>query len=267
MCVDTEMRLSVMVKMLFLDIETLPHHAAVWGLWGQNVGIKQIIKPGRTTCAAWKWLGAKKIGFAAEWHPIKEQESWFCYKEFLTRLHEVLDGADVVVTYNGKRFDIPTLYKEFVLYDLPPPSPFHHIDLYQTVKRQFRWASNKLDFVCQQLGLGAKVHHKGQELWTDVEAGCPKAQKVMERYNRGDVTLLEKLYNRLKPWIKGLPNFALMQEKTGIVCPSCGSEDIEFRGWRYTKTRRYRRFCCNSCHSWGSLPQADKDFHAETTST
>jgi hypothetical protein len=257
--------------MLFLDIETKANKAAVWGLWGQNIGINQIIEPGRTICAAWKWQGKKGVDFTCEWwwESLVERgmQDGPAYAGFLKQLHEILDEADVVVTYNGKRFDVPTLYREFVLHGLKPPSPFHHIDLYQTVRRQFRFASNKLDFICQQLGLGAKTHHKGMDLWNEVEAGCPKAQRTMERYNRNDVVLLEKLYNHIKPWIKGLPNFALMQEKTGIVCPSCGSEDIEFRGWRYTKTRRYRRFCCNSCHSWGSLPQADKDFHAETTST
>lgn len=256
-----------MVKLVFLDLETQSHLVRSWGLFNQNISINQIKQPGRTICAAWKWQGKKGVEFASEWQPTAEDESWFCYKDFLSKLHKVLDEAAVLVTYNGKRFDVPTVYKEFVLHGLPPPAPFHHIDLYQTVRRQFRFASSKLDFICQQLGLGAKTHHKGMDLWNEVEEGCPKAQRTMERYNKNDVVLLEKLYNHIKPWIKNLPNFALMQERAGLVCPSCGSEDIEFRGWRYTKTRRYRRFCCGSCHSWGSLPQADKDFHAETTST
>lgn len=249
-------------KILFLDIETLPHHAAVWGLWGQNVGIKQIIKPGRTTCAAWKWGDNKKVDFAAEWSreqtPLPwSDETW--YAHFLQKLHSVLDEADIVVTYNGKRFDIPTLYKEFVQHGLNPPAPFHHIDLYQTVKRQFRWASNKLDFVCQQLGLGSKVHHKGQELWTDVEAGCPKAQRLMEKYNRGDVILLEKLYKKLLPWIKSHPSIPLLSGDSSLACPSCGSRHVQERGWRTTKTRRYKRLFCNSCGSWSSETTSDKE--------
>jgi DNA polymerase elongation subunit (family B) len=259
-----------LVRILFLDIETLPHHAAVWGLWGQNVGIKQIIKPGRTTCAAWKWGSDKKVDFAAEWQPMEERSDWFSYKDFLKKLHRVLDEADIIVTYNGKRFDIPTLYKEFVQHDLPPPAPFHHIDLYQTARRQFRWASNKLDFVCQQLGLGSKVHHKGQELWTDVEAGCPKAQRVMEKYNRGDVILLERLYKRLLPWIKSHPSLSLLGERTEApespVCPSCGGHHLQHRGYRTTKTRRYKRFQCNDCGSWSSETIADKDIKAGVVS-
>lgn len=251
-------------KILFLDIETLPHHAAVWGLWGQNVGIKQIIKPGRTTCAAWKWGGDKKVDFTAEWYEYDlSDKGGEGYAAFLRVLHQVLDLADIVVTYNGKRFDIPTLYKEFVQHGLNPPAPFHHIDLYQTVKRQFRWASNKLDFVCQQLGLGSKVHHKGQELWTDVEAGCPKAQRLMEKYNRMDVVLLEKLYKRLLPWIKGHPTVSLLEGRTDAPsCPSCGGTHLQHRGYRTTKTRRYKRYQCISCGSWSSETISDKEIVA-----
>ena len=254
------------VKLVFLDLETQSHLVRSWGLFNQNISINQIQQPGRTICAAWKWQGKKGVEFAAEWHSVDESESWFCYKEFLKQLHSVLDAADVLVTYNGKRFDVPTVYKEFVLHGLPPPAPFHHIDLYQTVRRQFRFASSKLDFICQQLGLGAKTQHRGMSLWNEVEEGCPKAQRTMERYNKQDVVLLEKLYNHIKPWIKNHPNLALLEEKQGIVCPTCGSDDIEFRGYRYTKTRRYRRFQCQSCCAWSSVTASDKEVVGETTS-
>ena len=171
----------------------------------------------------------------------------------------------MVVTYNGKKFDVPTLYREFVLHKLQPPSPFHHIDLYQTVRRQFRFASNKLDFVCQQLGLGAKTHHKGMGLWNEVEAGCLKARRVMERYNKQDVKLLERLYVHIRPWIKNHPSLSLIAERVGMVCPTCSSDDLEFRGFRYTRTRRYRRFKCKSCGAWGSMTASEKDVVGSTT--
>lgn len=259
-------------RILFLDIETKAHKAAVWGLWGQNVGINQIIEPGRTICAAWKWGGERQVNFACEWwweqweaRGLKEGEG---YVGFLKQLHEVLDQADIVVTYNGKKFDIPTLYKEFVQHGLGPPAPFHHIDLYQTVKRQFRWASNKLDFVCQQLGLGSKVHHKGMDLWNDVEKGCPKAQRLMEKYNRGDVVLLEKLYKRLLPWVKGHPTVSLLEGRTDAHnCPSCGGHHLQERGYRTTKTRRYKRYQCQDCGSWSSETISDKEVVAGVVCT
>lgn len=250
-------------KILFLDIETGPTKAAVWGLWGQNVGINQIIEPGRTICAAWKWGGGKGVEFAAEWQPVEERSDWFSYLDFLKKLHVVLDEADIVVTYNGKKFDIPTLYKEFVQYKITPPAPFHHIDLYQTCRRQFRFVSNKLDFICQQLGLGAKTSHKGMQLWTDVGNGCPKAQRLMERYNKQDVVLLEKLYKHIRPWIKGHPTVSLLEGRTETpACPSCGGNHLQERGYRTTKTRRYKRYQCQDCGSWSSETVSDKEIVA-----
>jgi DNA polymerase elongation subunit (family B) len=253
-------------KILFLDIETQSHLVRAWGLFNQNISINQIQKPGRTLCAAWKWSGGRCVDFASEWD-AQAHDGW-SYVEFLKELHLILDEADIVVTYNGKRFDIPTLYKEFVQHGLNPPSPFHHIDLYQTVKRQFRWASNKLDFVCQQLGLGAKVHHKGMDLWNEVEQGCPKAQKVMEKYNRMDVVLLEKLYKRLLPWIKNHPTVSLLEGHSGAAkCPSCGGHHLQERGYRTTKTRRYKRYACMDCGSWSSETVSDKEVVAGVVCT
>ncbi len=37
----------------------------------------------------------------------------------------------------------------------------------------------------------------------------PAAWKVMEKYNKQDVLLLEKVYDRLLPWIKSHPNHHL----------------------------------------------------------
>ena len=89
---------------------------------------------------------------------------------------------------------------------LDPPSQFKQLDLLQTTRQQFRFPSNKLDYVSQQLGLGSKTKHMGMEMWRDCMDGCPKAWKIMKRYNMQDVRLTEKYYKRLLPWIKNHPN-------------------------------------------------------------
>jgi DNA polymerase elongation subunit (family B) len=169
-----------------------------------------------------------------------------------------MDEADAVVTYNGNRFDIPTLQREFLLSGLPPPSPSKSIDLYRTVKRQFRFASNKLDFVCQQLGLGSKTHHKGMDLWTGVEAGDAASRKTMTTYNKQDVFLLEKLYNRLLPWIPNHPNVSLYNNLTEKACTNCGSVNVQKRGLSHSKIATYQRYQCSDCGGWSRERVADK---------
>ncbi len=78
-------------------------------------------------------------------------------QKMLDSVHKLLDEADAIVHYNGSRFDIPILHKEFLLAGMPPPAPAKQIDLLQVARRQFRFVSNKLDYVSQALGLGSKT--------------------------------------------------------------------------------------------------------------
>lgn len=230
------------MKVLFLDIETAPHRVYAWGLYGQDIAINQIEEPGYTICFAAKWRGASKVMFSSLHKDGKAK--------MLSDVWELLDAADVVVHYNGLKFDIPTLNQEFVASRMRPPSPAKHVDLYQVAKRRFRLASNKLDFVATHLGLTGKVQHKGMELWRDCMADMPSAWKTMERYNKRDVTLLEEVYDVLLPWIPNHPNVALYDNAQAPCCPNCGSFNLQRRGFHVAKTMRYQRFSCNDCGSW-----------------
>ena len=226
-------------KILFFDIETAPNVVYAWGLFDQNISIDQIVAHGHVLCVAWKWQGGK-----TEYIRISRNE-----KKALSKIHQLLDEADFVVHYNGTKFDVPTLHREFVLNGLPPPSPVKEIDLLKTVRRKFKFTSNKLDYVCQRLGLGNKVHHKGMKLWSDCMADDSTAWSVMEKYNKQDVNLLEKLYVRLLPWIPNHPNVtAYAPASTG--CPRCGSSKYQSRGVYRSATLTYNRYQCTSCKGW-----------------
>lgn len=235
-------------NVLLLDIETAPLTAYVWGLFDQNVSIDQIVEHGHILCVSWKWLGSSKV----EYVKVVGNEA-----AGLKKVHDALDLADYVIHYNGTKFDIPTLHREFLLNELHPPSPVREIDLLRAVRRKFRFSSNKLDYVCQRLGLGNKVHHKGMSLWKDCMSGKSAAWKVMKEYNIHDVVLLEKLYKKLLPWIPNHPNttmFALDK----LSCPRCSSTHYLKRGLQHTATRTYQRYRCDNCHSWFRSVKSEK---------
>lgn len=230
------------IKVLLLDIETAPNLVHVWGLWQQNVAINQIISSGYVLCWSAKWLGEKEVFFDSTYQSRS--------KKMIVGIHKLMDEADAIVHYNGTKFDIPTLNKEFLLRGLNPPSPSKEIDLLKTARGRFRFSSNKLDFIAQQLGLGKKTPHIGHQLWIDCMAKIPEAWATMEKYNKNDVVLLEKVYHKLLPWIKNHPNVNAFNGVDGVACPNCGSDKAQSRGYAVTTTLMYRRLHCKSCGNW-----------------
>lgn len=228
------------MNILLLDIETAPNRAYVWGLFDQNISANQVEESSYVLCWSAKWLGAKKCNFMS----VKTRSR----KQVLKGIWGLLNEADAVVHFNGTKFDIPTLNKEFVKHHLAPPKPYKQIDLYRASKTAFRFESHKLDYLCEALGFGRKLKHEGFDLWVKCMAGNAEAWKVMEQYNRRDVDLLEQLYIRLRPWIKQHPNVGLAN--TGIVCPTCASAQVRKEGTVVANLLRYQQYSCKSCFRW-----------------
>ena len=170
-------------------------------------------------------------------------------KQMIRGIYDLLEEADAVIHYNGTKFDIPTLNHEFLFDGLPPPSSYSEIDLLKTARKRFRLPSNKLDYVAQYLGLGGKVKHMGMQLWHDCMDGDPKAWKIMERYNKKDVTLLEDVYNALLPWIQNHPNWGHYEDGQKVTCAKCGSDKVKKDGVERKTTVPYQRYKCLNCGS------------------
>lgn len=238
------------MKILHLDIETAPNLAHVWSLWKVTVSLNQLMVPGYVLCWAAKWDGEDPIYFERVRHKKDGTVNAASRRKMLRRVHELLSEADAVVTYNGAKFDVPTLNAEFAQADLLPPAPYHQIDLYKTVKRRFRFPSNKLAYVAHRLGVGRKVKHEGHTLWTRCMNEEDAAWAKMEKYNRGDVRLTERVYAKLLPWIPNHPNRALFQEGSRPCCPNCGGTRLKSKGLRTTRVQTYRRYQCRDCGAW-----------------
>lgn len=228
------------MKILIFDIETAPNLAYVWGLWKQNIGLNQIKRDDQMLCWSAKWLGKKEILF--DTLAGLEDDG-----KLAISLAALFDEADIVVTYNGNSFDIPWLNTVMINNNLTPPSPVKNIDLYQTVKKRFRFSSNKLEHVAKRLGLGQKVKHEGFELWTACMSGDKKAWSKMLRYCKQDVKLTEKLYLRLRPWIKNHPNVNIGDDSEEIKCAACSSANLKKNGIEYLTSGAYQRYKCRSC--------------------
>jgi DNA-directed RNA polymerase subunit RPC12/RpoP len=192
-------------------------------------------------CWSAKWLDEKDVFYQSKQHSSTV--------EMLAPLHALLDEADAVIHYNGKKFDIPHINREFILNGFTPPSPYRQMDILETVKRQFRFPSNKLDYVAQAFGLGSKQKHSGFKLWVGCIEKDPDSWKTMQDYNIQDVLLLEKVYHKVKAWIKGHINYS-MHVTNKLVCPHCGGTHVVKRGFTQTLASTFQRYRCSDCGTW-----------------
>lgn len=235
------------LRILTLDIETSPSLAYVWRLFKENIPLQRLVDTGEVICVAAKWYGEDEVMFFSVFHDGKQ--------EMLNGIYNLLSQADAVVTYNGKKFDIPHLNREFILAGMTPPSPYAHIDLYWTARQKFNFISNKLDNIAKELGLGGKFVHAGFQLWIDCMNDDPEAWEEMKTYNMKDVVLTEQVYTRLLPWITSHPTVSLYDESDPLAaspstCPNCGGTSLKPRGRAYTSVTVYQRFRCDDCGKW-----------------
>lgn len=235
-------------NILVVDIETAPALGYVWRIWKENVGINQLEGHGYVMSFSAKWLGSDKVYY--------EEQRGFDDKKLIEKLNSFLDKADIVIAHNGDKFDFPTVRSRSAVHKLRPPSPYRVIDTLKVAKREFRFLSNKLEYLAEILDCAPKMKHAkfpGFDLWKECMAGNDDAWKEMKEYNIQDVQTLEEVYLAMRPWIRNHPNLGVYQDNEvgKPVCPKCGGNHVHYRGFAYTNLSKFHRFRCVDCGGWG----------------
>ena len=230
-------------KILIVDIETAPLRAYVWSRWRQNIYLDQTISEWFMLCWSAKWLNDPTIyGERLSAEDVKNESD----ASIIEGLWKLLDQADIVIAHNGKRFDIPKMNSRFIMNGFPPPSPYKQIDTKEVSAKQFGFSSNKLDALLTYFGYEKKMD-TDFELWVKCMNGDEEALEYMLTYNKKDVTQLELVYLKLRPYIKGHPNLAVYYDIEAAQCGHCGSEDLVFNGFAFTNVSKFETFRCLSC--------------------
>lgn len=231
-------------KILLLDIETSPIVSYTWGLFDQNVGLNQIKKDWHLLSFAAKWLDVKTVIYSDQ-RNVKNIEN---DRHLLNALWVLLDQADIVLTQNGKKFDIKKINARFVMNGMKPPSSYKQVDTLVLAKKYFGFTSNKLEYMTSKLCVKyKKLSHKkfpGFELWSECLKGNKEAWNEMKKYNIHDVLALEELSQKLIPWDNSI-NTALYSSENNRC--SCGSNRFVKNGFCYTSVGKYQRYSCSKC--------------------
>ncbi len=239
-------------RILYIDIETAPNVAYVWGHYEQNV--IDYVREWYILCAAWQWEGEVDEEGEPVVHTVAQPDFARDYKRnraddrrVVQKLHELLDEADVVIAHNGDAFDIKKMTARFLIHGMGPVSKFASIDTVKVARKHFKLNANNLDRIGKTLKLGRKVKHEGFELWEGCMAGDPESWATMLTYNRQDIVLLRNIYLAMRPYISNHPNVAEYPDG----CTRCGATKAEAhwtkRGPVRTKVSTFQQWVCKAC--------------------
>jgi len=236
-------------KVLYIDIETAPMIAAVWGRWGVNIASNQILEDWHMLSFSYAWGDEEPTVIALNDFKKPYKKNPQCDKELCKILWELLNRAEVVVGHNGDAFDIKKIQTRLIINGFTPPMSFKSEDTLKMAKKHFKFTSNKLDDIGEYLGVGRKLPNAGMALWLGVMAGDLKRWQEMKDYNKQDVILLRNVHKVVSGWYANSIN--LIQDPNTPTCPraTCGSTNLRKNGAKYT-TRAgvsYESYKCKDC--------------------
>lgn len=241
------------MKILSWDIETSPIIATTWGIWDQNIGTDSILEDWKIICASWKWLHESEPE-AVTWKKTQNKEisPFLGYDDtpVIKKLHSVLSQADVIVAQNGDNFDWKKFQTRCFILGLPPLKKIPSVDTLKTARKEFKFTSNKLDYISKSLGHEGKLPTtKG--LWMRVIQGDKASLKEMVDYCKVDVIELEKVYLKMLPYIRNHPDQSKFHGD--LCCRGCGSKRLSKRGAKLRAGgKRVQSYQCKECGGWTS---------------
>ena len=243
------------MKVLVIDIETKPAVVETYQLFNVSPGHRSVILPGSIACFSALWLNDPKTTFFLSEFDGRER--------MLGALWQALDTADIVVSYNGRRFDIPRITGELAENGYYPPSPFLHLDL-MVEAAKIKAESRALDYVSRRMGTQRKLEGAGAGGWRaawGITQDTPADERIsrmiyperwpqtessraalaeLRSYNRTDVLSTMELMLAMLPYTR--------QQLSRTGCRRCGNHGYEMTGKvDRTPQMTYRLVRCSTC--------------------
>lgn len=237
-------------KRLFFDIETSPNLVFSWNV-GHDIRIDydNIIKERAIICICYKFEGSDKV-YHLTWNRGDD-------KKMLQQFAEIINTADEVIGHNSDRFDIKWVRTRCIYHGIPMTHDIKSIDTLKAARGKFKFNSNRLDYIGKYLGLGEKMDTGGFSLWKDIVLKNSKAAlKKMVDYCKQDVILLEKIFQKLNPYIPPKTNAALMFDRDPITCPECLSTHTVINKYKISAAgARSVAMQCKNCGKYFSVSE------------
>jgi uncharacterized protein YprB with RNaseH-like and TPR domain len=153
---------------------------------------------GVVLCAVVKPGGADPLIFRGDelnscWDRVRSDD-----RELVQAIARELEGYDILVAHNGKRFDLPFLQTRLARWGLPPLPRKKLIDPVLLARNNYRMSSNSLRRLLSMFGLNQKTDVE-TEIWLRASLdGDREAMNYIVDHCVKDVAMLEQLTDRVK---------------------------------------------------------------------
>lgn len=234
-------------KRLYFDIETSPNIGLFWSAgYKQNIDYSNIIKERAIICICYKWEDDKQV-YSLNWDRNQ------CDKKLLQEFIKVANQADELVGHNGDKFDLPWIRTRCLYHRVQLFPKYTTIDTLKLSRRQFRFNSNRLDYIASFLGIGKKIK-TDFNLWKDIVLNkCEKSMAKMIDYCKQDVKLLEQVHKELRLHDTPKTHYGVILADDKRLCPECASNKVKIAKTRITalgtKHTQYQCLDCGKYHT------------------
>ena len=125
-------------------------------------------------------------------------------RRIVESLIEEIKKADALVTYFGTGFDNTFMRTRALILDIPFPAygSIYHYDVYFTARSKLKLHSKRLDSVAKALGCKHQKTPVDISVWQKARWGDKKALNYIVEHNKGDVYVLEEVYEKLRPFVQ-----------------------------------------------------------------
>ena len=225
------------LNILYFDLESSLMGTLTFGLWNQNISGNRITKHSHLLSNSWAFNDELPQGVRLTPEDVAEGNDLLVVVDTI----RAIEKADLIISFNGKKFDVPLLKTRALLHGLPPIKFPPHLDLMQEAKRNFRFPSNSMQNISLYLGEHGKLATSGRNLWERCYNhsnydDCNDALAQMLEYGLRDIDATRDLHKRMQGWFKSPVNIGLITKEINgvntkdnhtLLCPHCASKDID----------------------------------------
>jgi len=245
-------------RRLFFDIETSPNIGLFWSAgYKLNIAPENIIKERAIICICYKWQGQDKT-YSLQWDSKQDD------KKMLTEFIKIANDSDELVGHNGDKYDMAFIRTRCLFHGIEMFPSYDTIDTLKHSRSKFRFNSNKLDYIAQYLGVGAKIKTT-YNLWKDIVLEKDKeAMAQMIEYCKVDVEILERVYLKMQGHIAPRLHHGMLNGGKKHSCPECGSTDLGVHRKRVSVSG-YPKFQmkCNVCYKFHTISGSNLKHYIE----